>query len=51
MMVSGHKTRNVFDRYNIVNDKDLKHATEQHSAYLGAQNKHNLSTIAKIAPV
>ncbi len=50
MMISGHKTRSVFDRYNIVNDQDLKLAAERHAAYLQAQNKHNLSTIAKIAP-
>ena len=45
MMISGHKTRSVFDRYNIVNDHDLKLAAKLQAAYLLEQSGHNLGTI------
>lgn len=45
MMISGHKTRCVFDRYNIVNDQDLKLAAQKQEEYLRAQREHNLGTI------
>ncbi|MBW1800958.1 MAG: site-specific integrase [Deltaproteobacteria bacterium] len=46
MLISGHKSRSVFDRYNIVNDEDLKEATRRRMAYLHEQEKISMGTIS-----
>ena len=37
MKISGHKTRSVFDRYNITSDRDLQEATQKLSTYIQEQ--------------
>jgi integrase len=39
MAISGHRSRHVFDRYNIVTDKDLAAAAEKMTQYLAAQRR------------
>ncbi|MBW2222445.1 MAG: tyrosine-type recombinase/integrase, partial [Deltaproteobacteria bacterium] len=46
MKISGHKTRSVFDRYNIVNETDLKKAAMSLTQYHDKDHGHNLGTIS-----
>ena len=46
MRISGHKTRSVFDRYNIVSPNDLREAARKRSEHAQEQEERGRKVVA-----
>ena len=46
MQISGHKTRSVFDRYNVVSEEDLRGAAERLATFVQAEKVTTTVTVA-----
>ena len=49
MAISGHKTRSVFDRYNIVNKADLERAAQSMTAYFEREKEKMVTLTVTLA--
>ncbi len=48
MKISGHKTRTIFDRYNIVNEEDLRIAAQKITTYTQTQKETSTEWIEEL---
>jgi integrase len=47
MRISGHRTRSVFDRYDVISNADVKEAAERTAAYLDGAKSTKSVTVGK----
>ena len=49
MKISGHKTRSVFDRYDVTSEADLRKAASQLNQYFLDQKVTNMVTVDRLS--